>query len=38
MNKKLNKRTPYQRYGKPVKARIKTIIKKERARVSWGVV
>ena len=29
MNKKLSKRTTYQRYDKPVKARIKTIIKEE---------
>jgi CRISPR/Cas system-associated endonuclease Cas1 len=29
MNKKLSKRVHYQRYGKPVKARIKTIIKEE---------
>jgi CRISPR-associated protein Cas1 len=29
MNKTLKKRAPYQRYGKPVKARIKTIIKEE---------
>ena len=29
MNKRLSKRTSYERYGKPVKARIKTIIKEE---------
>jgi CRISPR/Cas system-associated endonuclease Cas1 len=29
INKKLEKRVPYRRYGKPTKARIKTVIKEE---------
>ena len=37
MNKKLKKRVPYQRYNKPVKARIKTVIKEEPIKLAQSI-